>query len=364
MLIYPKFKVAAMHVSPEFLDREKTIDKVCSLITEAARNGAKLAVFPEAFVPAFPLWSSVRAPIFNHKFFARLAHNTVLLNGPGVRRVCNTARANSILVSLGINEGTLASAGCIWNANILVDENGTIINHRRKIVPTFFEKLTWANGDGYGLDVVSTSIGRTGVLLCGENGNPLARFAMMAQGEQVHIANYPPLWPNGAKYSLLDAIKIRAQAHCIEGKLFTVVSSSFLRDEDKALIADGDTQILDVMNNAPRTASMVVGPNGEILGNVQRDEEGIVYADIDVEDVIIPKQFHDVVGYYNRFDIFKLTVNRSRNRPATFEDSDDANAVNRSANDGFSGEQRSRPGTGAAESGENSHSLGEYASTL
>lgn len=327
MMAYPAYRIAAMHVSPVFLDTDKTTDKVCSLIAEAARNGARLIAFPEAFIPAFPLWSSVRAPIANHAFFKRLAQNAVHVPGPEVARVAALAKKHEVIVSLGINEGTTASVGCIWNSNIIIGQDGRLLNHHRKIVPTYFEKLSWASGDGVGLRVVDTSLGRIGMLICGENGNPLARYALMAQGEQVHIANYPSLWPNGADYSLPDAIRIRAQAHCVEAKVFTMVSSSFLTDEVKDLIAEGDKKVRDVMDRCPRTESLVIGPNGEQKGQVLRDEEGIVYADIDLADCVVPKQFHDVVGYYNRFDIFKLTVDRSPNNPVTFE----PQAVNRDA---------------------------------
>jgi aliphatic nitrilase len=308
-----------MHVSPVFLDIEKTIDKACALIQEAADNGAQLIAFPEAFVPAFPIWSAVRAPIFNHDFFRRLAANAVHVPGPEVRQVALLAKKLGVTVSLGINEGTTNSVGCLWNANIIIGPDGRLLNHHRKIVPTYFEKLTWANGDGAGLRVVDTPLGRLGMLICGENGNPLARYSLMAQGEQVHIANYPSMWPNGADYSLEDAIRVRAAAHSLEAKVFTIVSSSFLPDDVMDLVAGGDKRLREIMETTPRTASMVIGPNGEQKGEIRRDEEGIVYADIDLADAVVPKQFHDVVGYYNRFDIFKLTVNRSPNTPAVFE---------------------------------------------
>ncbi len=316
---YPSYRVAAMHVSPVFLDTDKTVEKVCALIAEAASNGAKLIAFPEAFIPAFPLWSSVRAPIFNHDFFRRLAANAVLVPGPEIRRIAQLAREHEVVVSLGINEGTLSSVGCIWNSNLIIGHDGRLLNHHRKIMPTYFEKMAWASGDGAGLKVVDTPLGRIGMLICGENGNPLARYTLMAQGEQMHIANYPSLWPNGGDYSLPDAIRIRAASHCVEAKVFTTVSSSFLTDDVKDLIADGDRGIRDILERCPRTESMVIGPNGEQKGPTLRDEEGILYADIDLADCVVPKQFHDVVGYYNRFDIFKLSVDRSTNDPIAFE---------------------------------------------
>jgi Predicted amidohydrolase len=130
------------------------------------------------------------------------------------------------------------------------------------------------------------------------------------------------LWPNGGNYDIVQSIRARAQAHSIEAKAFTVVSSAYLTDDVKELIADGDKRIREVMDNTPRSASMVIGPNGEQMGEIRQNEEGIIYADINIADCVVPKQFHDVVGYYNRFDIFKLTVNRSSNDPINFDAAD------------------------------------------
>jgi len=318
MRSYPKFKVAAMHVSPVFLDSEKTTDKACSLIEEAASAGASLVVFPEAFVPSFPIWGSLRAPAFNHDYFRRLAANAIHVPGPEVRRIAEVARRRNIIVSIGINEGTTASVGCLWNTNLLIGSDGRLLNHHRKIVPTYFEKLTWANGDGAGLRVVDTEIGRIGALICAENCNALARHTMLAQGEQLHIATYPAAWLSGGGLDLAEGIRIRTEAHCTEAKVFTVASSMYLTDKVKEILADGDSRLRDLMDGAPRNPTMIMGPSGELKAPVLAAEEGIAYADIDLEDCVIPKQFHDLAGYMNRFDIFNLTVNRSTNDPVSF----------------------------------------------
>ena len=134
-------------------------------------------------------------------------------------RFCETAREHSIIVSIGISG---ANAGFSWllveNSNLLIGNDGTILNHHRKLVPTFYEKLVWANGDGAGLRVSDTPIGKIGMLICGENTNPLARYSLIAQGEQIHISSYPPAWPTRpsnepGRYDLASAIRIRAGAH-------------------------------------------------------------------------------------------------------------------------------------------------------
>ncbi len=324
MSSYPAYKVAAAHVSPVFLDRAATVDKTCAVIEEAARHGAQLIAFPETYIPAFPVWCSVRAPIYNHDFFRRLAADAMLVPGPELARIGVTGRRCGVVVSLGFNEGTKASVGCLWNANVLIGDDGTILNHHRKLVPTFYEKLVWANGDGAGLRVCETRLGRIGMLICGENTNPLARYTLMAQGEQVHISTYPPVWPTkdpkgGGNYNLANAIRIRAGAHSFEAKAFNIVVSGFMDAAMHDALADGDPEVARILEASPRGVSMVIGPTGDSIGGTLSDSEGILYADIDLAACVEPKQFHDVVGYYNRFDIFKLTVNRSANRPITFE---------------------------------------------
>ena len=156
MIEYPKAKVCAAHVAPIFLDSQATVQKACALIAEAAAAGAQLIAFPESFVPGFPLWAAVQAPIKNHEYFKRLAANSIEVPGPEVQQLCETAREHSIIVSIGISERTPVSVGCLWNSNLLIGADGTILNHHRKLVPTFYEKLVWANGDGAGLRVSDT----------------------------------------------------------------------------------------------------------------------------------------------------------------------------------------------------------------
>ena len=320
---YPRFKAAACHAAPMFLDAAKTADKACDLIAEASRNGAKLVAFPESFIPGFPLWAALQAPIRSHEFFAALAGEAVVLDGPEIEKVRMAARRHGVVVSLGITEGTDASVGCLWNSNILIGMDGAVINHHRKLVPTFYEKLIWANGDGRGLRVVATEIGRLGMLICGENTNPLARFALMAQGEQVHMSSYPPVWPTrpsteAGGYDLRRAIEIRAGSHAFEAKVFNVVASGCLDASIRAKLAGLDQAALQTMESSPRAVSMIIGPTGEVISEVLADHEGIVYAEIDIARCIEPKQFHDVVGYYNRFDIFRLDVDRTPRNPAAF----------------------------------------------
>lgn len=322
---YPRFKAAACHAAPVFLDARKTTDKTCDLIAEATRAGAQLAVFPESFVPGFPVWAGVQAPIRSHELFAMLAAQSIKFDGPEIAKIRAAARRNGVVVSLGFSEATEASVGCLWNSNLLIGSDGAILNHHRKLVPTFYEKLIWANGDGRGLRVAETALGRLGMLICGENTNPLARFALMAQGEQVHMSSYPPVWPTrpareAGGYDLRRAIEIRAGAHAFEAKAFNVVASACLDATLRKALAGLDQEARETLENSPRGVSMILDPTGAVISDVLADEEGIVYAEIDIARCVEPKQFHDVVGYYNRFDIFRLAIDRTPREPAVFED--------------------------------------------
>src|SRR5437773_2208406 len=248
------YKVAAAHVAPVFLDAPKTVAKACSLIEEAARNGAALIAFPETYIPAFPLWSAVAAPIHNHEWFKRLAASALRCPGPELERIAGAARRHGVIVSLGFNEGTADSVGCLWNSNVLI-------------------------GEGAGLRVCETPLGRIGMLICVENTNPLARFALMAQGEQVHVSTYPPVWPTrdpkgGGNYDLASAIRIRAGAHSFEAKAFNIVASGFMDAAMREELATLGKDAMRVLEESPRAVSMVIGPTGEPVGDVLSDREG------------------------------------------------------------------------------------------
>src|SRR5215472_9354511 len=263
MIHYPAYKVAAAHVAPVFLDTDRSVEKACSVIEEAAGHGARLIAFPEVFLPGFPVWAALEAPIRTHELFKKLAASAVAIDGPELARVRQTARRKGIFVSIGFTEGTPTSVGCLWNANALIGADGTLLNHHRKLVPTFYEKLIWANGDGRGLRVCGTELGRIGMLICGENTNPLARFAHMADGEQVHISSYPPVWPTHSSagtgnYDLAHAIRLRAGAHAFEGKVFNVVASSCVDQSLRRAIEDAlGPEPMRILDQSPKGISVV-----------------------------------------------------------------------------------------------------------
>jgi len=318
---YPKFRAAAVQAAPVFLDRDATIDKLETLVIKAAQAGADLVVFGESFVPAFPIWNLIYAPMDQHEFYRRMFDNAIQVPGPHTKRLGEVAKRHGVILSVGVTEKNSISMGAMWNTNLLFDSDGTLRNRHRKLVPTWAEKLTWAQGDGAYLRVEETDIGRIGTLICGENTNPLARFALLAQGEQIHIATYPPAWPfrrPGAgthDYNLTEAIRIRSAAHAFEGKVFNIVSSCALDDDAIEQLAQGDGKMKELLRSAAPPASMIVGPDGELLAEPVKRGEGMATADIDIATSIEQKMIHDVVGHYNRFDIFKLEIDRTPHRP-------------------------------------------------
>jgi nitrilase len=318
-------KVAAVHAAPVFLDRTATTAKAIAIIREAAGAGARLIAFPETYIPAFPVWAPLWAPIDNHDLFVMMAEQSVSIAGPEITALRNEARALGVTVSMGISESSPVSVGLIWNSNVLIGPDGAILNHHRKLVPTFYEKLIWAAGDGAGLRVVDTPVGRVGNLICGENTNPLARYALMAQAEQIHISSWPPIWPtrrpsSGGNFNNVAANRIRASAHSFEAKAFGIITAGYMDKAMREFLIARDPSVADVIDGTQRAASFFVDPTGEVLGDMLQNEEGIAYAEFDLRRCIEPKQFHDVVGYYNRFDVFDLTINRKRLVPATFVD--------------------------------------------
>ena len=319
MIEFPKFRAAAVQAAPVFLDTAATINKACDLIAEAAGNGARLVVFPEVFVPGYPYWNWTMTPIQGSPWFEKLFKASILVPGPEIDQVREAAKAAHAHVVLGVNERDPYSMGTLYNTLVFIDENGDIIGKHRKLVPTWAEKLTWAGGDGSTLKVYDTAIGRLGGLACGENTNTLARFALLAQGEVVHTANYISLPTAPPEYDMVEAIKVRAQAHSFEGKVFTVVSCSAITPEliDAVAHDDASRAMLQRKNSA---FSGIFGPDGRLISEPLIDVEGIAYADIDINKCIQPKQMHDIIGHYNRFDVFQLHVNRQPQSKVVFDD--------------------------------------------
>lgn len=313
---FPKFKAAAVQAAPVFLDREATLDKALSLITEAASAGANLIAFPEVFLPGYPYWIRLENPFKTTPYFAELLKNAVEVPSPTTERLCEAARRAGVYVVMGLNERPTNTLGTLYNTNLVIGPEGDMLLKHRKLMPTYAEKLVWGFGDGSTLRVLDTSLGKLGTLICGENANPLARFALMAQGEQIHVSNYPAL-PGGdlGGYDLGKDIELRGATHAFEGKVFNVVVSPVIDESVIARVADTEEK-RRILSGPQSSFTGIFAPGGRLCSDtLPPGEEGIVYADCDIEVIIGPKLRHDVVGQYNRFDVLSLNLNRTPLQP-------------------------------------------------
>lgn len=316
----PRFTAAAVQASPVYLDAAATVDKAVSLIHEAAGNGARLVVFPEVFVPGYPYWNWTMNPVQGSPWFERLYRSSIDVPGPHVDTLCAAARQAGVVLVIGVNERGPHSLGVLYNTLLTIGSDGELLGVHRKLVPTWAEKLTWTGGDGSSLKVHRTGVGPLGVLACGENTNTLARFTLLAQGELVHAASYIALPVAPEDYDMADAIAVRTAAHSFEGKVFSVVACSTISPEIVDLIAGEDPQVRKQLARPRSALSGVFGPDGRPVTEPLVDDEGIVYAEIDLGRCIQPKQMHDIVGHYNRFDIFQLQVDNRPRGPLAFVD--------------------------------------------
>ncbi len=295
-MTFKKFKAATVQTSPVFLNVEKTIEKAITFIKEASQNGATLIAFPEVFVAGYPYWNWIMTPVQGSKWYEKLYKCSVKTDDVSMQPLFQAAKDHNIHIVIGINERG-DSYGEIYNTNLIIDNNGKLIGKHRKLVPTWAEKLTWSSGDGSSLKVYDTEVGPIGTLACGENTNTLARFTLLSQGELVHIANYISLPVAPPDYNMAEAIKIRAAAHSFEGKLFTIVSCSTISQEIKDALREDVPNVDEVLTRKNSAFSGFIGPNGATIGEPLIDDEGIVYAEIDLEKCIQPKQMHDILGH-------------------------------------------------------------------
>lgn len=319
--VYPKLTIAAVQAAPVYFDRAACLEKVRRLTAEAKANGADLAVFSESFIPGFPSWVHMHAPMDQHGLFQRFAASSIAIPGPAFYALQQIARDNQIFLSIGVSEkAPQQSIGVLWNTNLIFDRNGNLIARHRKIMPTWSEKLIWSFGDGSTLNVHQTEIGRIGALICGENTNPLAKYALAAQGEQIHISTYPACFPTsrtpvgGQDY--FDTLLVRACSSSYEGKVFTVVSSQALDERGCEILSNGNAELLSLLERLTYGGSMIIAPSGAYCSDVIRNnKEGIVYADCDISDEIPLKNIHDIAGSYQRNDVFRFELNKQSLSP-------------------------------------------------
>ena len=223
-------KVAAAQIRPVLFSLDGSVQRVLSAMAEAADQGVELIVFPETFLPYYPYFSFVEPAVLMGRSHLALYEQAVTVPGPAIDSIAAAARQQGMHVLLGINE---RDGGSLYNTQLLIDSGGEIILKRRKITPTYHERMVWGQGDGSGLKVVDTSLGKIGSLACWEHYNPLARFALMAQGEEIHCAQFPGSLV-GQIFSEQTAVTMRH--HALEAGCFVICSTAWLDPEDYGAI--------------------------------------------------------------------------------------------------------------------------------
>jgi nitrilase len=308
-------RIAIIQKAPAFLDRGKTIAIAIEAIRDAAAGGAKLVVFPEAFIAGYPAWIWRLRPGgdmgLSEQLHAALIKSAVSIADGDLAPLCDAAKEHGVTVVCGMHErDTVSSRGTLYNTVVIIDADGRIRNRHRKLMPTNPERMVWGWGDGSGLKTVDSACGRIGTLICWESYMPLARYALYAQGVDVYIA---PTYDTGERW--LATMQHIAR----EGGCWVIGSGCAFRGADlpesfpsrQALYPNPGEWI-----NAGD--SVVVAPGGKIVAGPMRNELGILYADIDPDQVIHARRSLDVVGHYARPDIFRLEVKTSPLKPAEF----------------------------------------------
>jgi nitrilase len=304
-------RVCAAQQAPVFLDREATLEKACDLIAEAAKNGAKLIVFPETFLPCYPCWvwkiAAGESQQVEALYLEYLEH-AVSVPGPVVDRLCKVAKQCAINVVMGISErNDEASRTTMYNTLLYFDETGRYLGKHRKLVPTGGERIIWGMGDGSTLDVYDFPFGRVGGLICWENYMPLARYAMYSRGPKIYVA---PTWDRGEPW--LSTVRHIAK----EGRVFVIgvaiaMHLDHLPDRFEFKQRYDPTRNDGWINSGD---SIIVDPSGKVLAGPLHNQEGLLYADLDLQHGHAIKWELDVCGHYARPDVFQLIVDREEKK--------------------------------------------------
>jgi nitrilase len=301
-------RVAAVQIAPDLDSQEGTISRVLEAIGDAAGKGAKLVVFPETFVPWYPYFSFVHPPLATGAEHVRLYEQAVVVPSAATEAVAAAARRSGVVVALGVNE---RDHGSLYNAQLIFDADGALILKRRKITPTFHERMIWGQGDGAGLRVVETAVGRVGALACWEHYNPLARYALMAQHEEIHVSQFP-----GSLVGPIFAEQIEAtiRHHALESGCFVVNATGWLTDAQIARISP-DEKLRKGLTGGCMTA--IVSPEGKHLAPPLTSGEGVLVADLDMGLIVKRKRMMDSVGHYARPELLSLFFDDRPKPPMT-----------------------------------------------
>ncbi len=299
-------RAAAIQIAPVLHSCDGMMEKVLSAIARAAAEGAQLVVFPETFVPYYPYFSFVLPPAAMGAEHLKLYEQAVTVPGPVTQAVADAAKDHGVVVVLGINE---RDHGSLYNAQLVFDADGTLALKRRKITPTFHERMVWGQGDASGLKVVDTAVGRVGALACWEHYNPLARYALMTQHEQIHVSQFP-----GSMVGQIfaDQMEVTIRHHALESGCFVVNATAWLTDEQIAAITP-----VAAMQKALRggCCTAIISPEGAHLCPKICEGEGMAIADLDFKLITKRKRMMDSVGHYARPELLSLRINAEPTSP-------------------------------------------------
>lgn len=310
--IQRSYKVAVVQAAPVFMNRAATVDKCISLIEEAARNGARLIAFPENFVPGYPWFFWLGTPAWAMQYMHKYHQEALVVGSEDYLRLEVAAKKNNIFVSLGYTE---KSGGSLYMGQALIDDEGQTLNTRRKIKPTVAERMVFGEGDGSDIQVHSTSIGKLGGLCCWEHIQPLTKFVMFSEHEEVHVAAWPgfSLYNDVTKAISGEVNNAVSRAYAVEGQCFVLAPCGMVSSDviDLLCVTEESKGLLKVGGGFAR----IYGPDGaELAVPLSPEEEGILYADIDLSQVVLAKVSADPVGHYSRNDIARLVIDRERRR--------------------------------------------------
>jgi aliphatic nitrilase len=306
---HPQLRVAAIQAAPVFLDLDRTIDKAIRLMQEASSRGARLIAFPETWIPGYPWWIWLDAPAMGMQYVQRYHDNSLVVGSTEFDRLAQAAKEFRIWTAMGYSE---KRGGSLYMGQALFDDQGNVVKTRRKLKPTHVERTVFGEGDGSDLAVMETGIGNVGMLCCWEHLQPLSKYAMYAQDEQIHIASWPSFsLYRGAAYALGPELNNAAsQLYAAEGQCFVLAPSATVSDEMHAMLCTDETkrQLLRAGGGYTR----IYGPDGAPLGEtIPEGEEGIVYADIDLGVISLAKAAADPAGHYARPDVTRLWLNKT-----------------------------------------------------